>query len=140
MYIILSLCSNAEYGLGVKPSTAGDTYSFGVTLLELFTGKSPSHESFTGEQGLIAWVQSCAPTQMMEQVLDPELRTQLRKQVNDSDHDLEQIKAPNEHLECCLVTIFEVGLTCTAAHPGRRITMTEALNKLKAVRNKLLKY
>uniref|UniRef100_A0A803MJ41 non-specific serine/threonine protein kinase n=1 Tax=Chenopodium quinoa TaxID=63459 RepID=A0A803MJ41_CHEQI len=39
-----------EYGLGAKPSTAGDTYSFGVTLLELFTAKSPSNESFTGEQ------------------------------------------------------------------------------------------
>ncbi|XP_057549416.1 probable LRR receptor-like serine/threonine-protein kinase At3g47570 [Amaranthus tricolor] len=129
-----------EYGLGVKPSTAGDTYSFGVTLLELFTGKSPSHESFTGEQGLIAWVQSCVPTQMMEQLLDPELRTQLRKQANDGDYDLEQIKTPDEHLECCLVTIFEVGLSCTAAHPDRRITMTKALNKLKAVRNKLIKY
>ncbi|GAA0163438.1 hypothetical protein LIER_19304 [Lithospermum erythrorhizon] len=37
-----------EYGLGQKPSTAGDVYSFGIMLLEVFTGRSPTHESFVG--------------------------------------------------------------------------------------------
>ncbi|KAL2895833.1 hypothetical protein RDABS01_000831 [Bienertia sinuspersici] len=65
-----------EYGLGGKASTAGDTYSFGVTLLELFTGKGPSHESFTGEQGLVTWVQASFPTQLKQLLLDPELLRQ----------------------------------------------------------------
>jgi len=29
--------SNAEYGWGEKPSAAGDVYSFGTVLLELFS-------------------------------------------------------------------------------------------------------
>ncbi|KMT15214.1 hypothetical protein BVRB_3g063250 [Beta vulgaris subsp. vulgaris] len=127
-----------EYGLGVKPSTAGDTYSFGVTLLELFTGKSPSHDTFTGEQGLVAWVQACLPTQMKQLLLDPELRRQLLDHPDDGD-GYNQMKVQEEDLDYCLVNVFEVGLSCTAYHPDKRITMREALHKLKAVQKKLLK-
>ncbi|KAK9082047.1 hypothetical protein Syun_031446 [Stephania yunnanensis] len=33
-----------EYGIGVKPSTQGDIYSYGVLSLEMFTGKRPTEE------------------------------------------------------------------------------------------------
>ncbi|KAK9081978.1 hypothetical protein Syun_030960 [Stephania yunnanensis] len=39
-----------EYGVGVKPSTQGDMHSYGVLLLEMFTGKRPTDEEF--EDGL----------------------------------------------------------------------------------------
>ncbi|KAK9081946.1 hypothetical protein Syun_030928 [Stephania yunnanensis] len=35
-----------EYGVGVKPSTQGDMYSYGVLLLEMFTGRRPTNEEF----------------------------------------------------------------------------------------------
>ncbi|KAF7842267.1 putative receptor-like protein kinase [Senna tora] len=37
-----------EYGWGEKASFAGDVYSFGTVLLELFSGKSPTDDIFTG--------------------------------------------------------------------------------------------
>uniref|UniRef100_A0A803LT28 non-specific serine/threonine protein kinase n=1 Tax=Chenopodium quinoa TaxID=63459 RepID=A0A803LT28_CHEQI len=130
-----------EYGLGAKPSTAGDTYSFGVTLLELFTAKSPSNESFTGEQGLVGWVQACFPTQMMQLLLDPELHQQLPElAAAAADRGYKKSQASvQEHLEYCVAKTFEVGLACTVSHPDGRISMREALNNLTAVRNKLLK-
>ncbi|XP_074282400.1 uncharacterized protein LOC141606913, partial [Silene latifolia] len=35
-----------EYGLGSGPSTEGDVYSYGILLLELMTGKSPTDSMF----------------------------------------------------------------------------------------------
>ncbi|XP_050231095.1 putative receptor-like protein kinase At3g47110 [Mercurialis annua] len=106
-----------EYGLGVKPSTAGDVYSFGVMILELFTGKSPTSDSFKDEQDLVRWVQSSN----LMQVLDPHL---LLLEIH---HD-------------CMITILEVGLCCTADSPDRRISMRNALSKLKGARDTLLNY
>ncbi|KAF5955533.1 hypothetical protein HYC85_008389 [Camellia sinensis] len=61
-----------EYGLGEKPSTAGDVYSYGITLLELFTGKTPTDEIFTGGLSLKEWVKMAFPASI-EQVLDQDL-------------------------------------------------------------------
>ncbi|KAG9160556.1 hypothetical protein Leryth_020716 [Lithospermum erythrorhizon] len=60
---ILALQGNhlIEYGLGQKPSTAGDVYSYGIMLLEVFTGRSPTNESFEGLSGLKNWVQMAFP-------------------------------------------------------------------------------
>ncbi|VVB04534.1 unnamed protein product [Arabis nemorensis] len=37
-----------EYGMGGQPSIHGDVYSFGVLILEMFTGKRPTNELFGG--------------------------------------------------------------------------------------------
>ena len=46
-----------DYDSGERQSTAGDVYSFGILLLELFTGKSPRHESFIEGLSLKKWVE-----------------------------------------------------------------------------------
>ncbi|KAJ7958219.1 Receptor-like protein kinase [Quillaja saponaria] len=61
-----------EYGLGAKPSVAGDVYSFGVMLLELFSGRCPTHDRFKEGRDLTSWVQSEFPANIV-QVIDPEL-------------------------------------------------------------------
>ncbi|XP_058202694.1 inactive protein kinase SELMODRAFT_444075-like [Rhododendron vialii] len=61
-----------EYGMGEKPSMAGDVYSYGITLLELLTGNSSNHESSTADLSLKKWVQMAFATNV-DQVLDPGL-------------------------------------------------------------------
>ncbi|GAY46677.1 hypothetical protein CUMW_098910 [Citrus unshiu] len=117
-----------EYGLGEKPSTAGDVYSFGVMLLEIFTGMSPTHESFAGEVSLVKWVESNFPKNAL-QVLDRELRQLMMSS-----------ESQTIQLHDCLITIIEsVGLSCTTESPGGRIDIREALRRLKNAQKILLK-
>ncbi|KAK3183076.1 hypothetical protein Dsin_030362 [Dipteronia sinensis] len=109
-----------EYGFGEKPSTAGDVYSFGVMLLEIFTGKSPTHESFNGEVNIVKWVEATFPDKV-QQVLDPELQN-----INP--------EIPQD----CLITIIGVGLSCTTHSPDCRISIRDALRNLKSAKHVLL--
>jgi serine/threonine protein kinase len=118
--------------MGEKPSTAGDVYSFGVMLLELFTGKKPTHESFIGDLNLIRWVQSAFPANVM-QVLDPEM-LQLMSSLY---HDDKSISPDIQH--DCLITILGVGLSCTVESSDARISIRNALHKLKSARETLFK-
>ncbi|OAO89772.1 hypothetical protein AXX17_AT5G36800 [Arabidopsis thaliana] len=47
-----------EYGIGSKPSIQGDVYNFGVLLLEMFTGKTPTDNSFGGGYNLHGYTKS----------------------------------------------------------------------------------
>ncbi|KAG6674543.1 hypothetical protein I3842_15G047700, partial [Carya illinoinensis] len=121
-----------EYGLGEKISTSGDVYSFGVMLLELFTGKNPTHESFIGGQNVTRWVQLGFPSNV-KQVLDPVMLAQM----SSLDHNEKHI-SPDAQYEC-LITILAVGISCTADSRDDRISIRGALHKLKSARDSLLK-
>ncbi|KAK6115952.1 hypothetical protein DH2020_008221 [Rehmannia glutinosa] len=121
-----------EYGYGEKPSTAGDVYSYGILLLELFTGRNPTHEIFTGGLSLKSWVQMHFPTNV-DQVLDFEL-LQLTNNFRDEGHCSKPLSRRD-----CLITVFEVGLSCAAESPDARIAIGDALRKLKNVEEMLRK-
>ncbi|KAL4034315.1 hypothetical protein IC575_007449 [Cucumis melo] len=121
-----------EYGFGVKPTTAGDVYSFGVTLLELFTGKSPTDECFTGELNLIKWVESSYPEDIME-VIDhklPELFEDLVYRGRTIGSDMQKD---------CLIKVIGVALSCTVNTPVNRIDMEDAVSKLRSARDDLIR-
>ncbi|KAJ9567624.1 hypothetical protein OSB04_003590 [Centaurea solstitialis] len=113
-----------EYGMGAKPSTKGDVYSYGIMVLEIFTGKSPTEESFVGGLSLKTWVQYAFPTKL-DQVLDPDIVQELE------DGESKNMKIQLD----CLKTIIGVALSCTNESPEGRITIIEALRKLKSVQD-----
>ncbi|KAG5543546.1 hypothetical protein RHGRI_016323 [Rhododendron griersonianum] len=131
----LGLAGNniSEYGMGEKPSTAGDVYSYGIMLLELFTGKSPTHESFTGDLSLKKWVQMAIATNV-DQVSDPGL-VQTNSSLSD---DVPPISTPKAQSDCS-IAVLGVGLACTVDSPDGRISMRDALCKLKSIRENLFK-
>ncbi|KAH6833081.1 hypothetical protein C2S53_005029, partial [Perilla frutescens var. hirtella] len=126
-----------EYGYGVKPSTAGDVYSYGILLLELFTWKNPTHEMFGGGVSLRSWVQQQFPTNV-EKVLDVELVEQMNKFCSDEEIMSPSCKLPQSRRDC-LVTVIGVGLSCAAESPEARISIRDALRKLKSVQQILQK-
>ncbi|KHN48111.1 LRR receptor-like serine/threonine-protein kinase EFR [Glycine soja] len=119
-----------EYGWGEKPSAAGDVYSFGIVLLEMFSGKSPTDECFTGDLSIRRWVQSSCKDKIV-QVIDPQLLSLI---FND---DPSEGEGPILQLYC-VDSIVGVGIACTTNNPDERIGIREAVRRLKAARDSLL--
>ncbi|KAK7399656.1 hypothetical protein VNO78_10843 [Psophocarpus tetragonolobus] len=118
-----------EYGWGEKVSSAGDVYSFGIVLLELLSGKSPTDECFTGGLSIRRWVQSASKDKTV-QIVDPQLLSPIF-------HD-EPFEGPNAQLNC-VHAIVGIALSCTAENPDERIGIRDAVRQLKAVRDSLSK-
>lgn len=104
----------------------GDVYSFGITLLELFTGKSPTHEGFTGDVNLSEWVRTSYLRDLMVQMDDS------------SDEEGEEI-SENKQMINCLIEVINIGLSCAADSADTRITMKDALSRLQNARHSMLK-
>lgn len=118
----------AEYGLGEKPSQAGDVYSFGVMLLELLSGKSPMDERFEGDQNLISWISYGFQSNAIMEVIDPKLK------------GLIDVSGAQLHAKLdCLKKTIEVGLACTAYAASERMKMRDVLRLLKEAKGMLIK-
>ncbi|KAJ4818162.1 Leucine-rich receptor-like protein kinase family protein [Rhynchospora pubera] len=94
-----------EYGEGGPVSAAGDVYSFGVLLLEIFTGRNPTEYMFKDGVTLHNFVEVSYPMHVMD-IIDPILAPVA---VMKSD-------AFNKVFEC-LASIIEVGLGCSKRSP-----------------------
>ncbi|CDY24172.1 BnaC03g57050D [Brassica napus] len=110
-----------EYGLGGQPSVHGDVYSFGVLLLEMFTGKRPTNELFGGNVTLHSYTKSALP----EQVLDIADKLIL--------HSGLRVGFP--HAEC-LASVLEVGLRCCEESPANRLAITQVVKDLNSIKER----
>ncbi|XP_014506127.1 putative receptor-like protein kinase At3g47110 [Vigna radiata var. radiata] len=120
-----------EYGWGEKVSAAGDVYSFGIVLLELFSGKSPTDECFTGGLSIRRWMHSAFKEKTME-AIDPELVSLIL-------HD-DPSEGPNNVQVYCVEAIVGVAISCTADNPDERIGIRDAVSQLKSSRDSLLNH
>ncbi|XP_024028207.1 probable LRR receptor-like serine/threonine-protein kinase At3g47570 [Morus notabilis] len=55
-----------EYGMGGGPSREGDVYSYGILVLEMFTGKRPTDEMFKDDFNLHNFVRTALPEKLVE--------------------------------------------------------------------------
>ena len=55
------LCAIAKYGMGNEVSTFGDIYSYGILLLEMFTGKRPTDNIFKDDLNLHDFARGALP-------------------------------------------------------------------------------
>ncbi|EYU30284.1 hypothetical protein MIMGU_mgv1a000542mg [Erythranthe guttata] len=110
-----------EYGTEGKVSTKGDVYSYGVTLMEMFTGKRPTNEMFGGEMGLKEWVSEALQENKVSEIVANGLL----------EREDENYYAKEECISC----VFHLAMKCLAFSPHERIDMVEivaALHKIKA--------
>jgi serine/threonine protein kinase len=99
-------------------------YSYGVVLLELLTGKEPSHDPSYGEAlDIVAWVRESMQLnegRVSESVLDPSLR-----------HSKDS--AATKEMLC----VQEIALLCTQKNPADRPTMRDVETMLESLSQKV---
>uniref|UniRef100_A0A453SBY9 Receptor kinase-like protein Xa21 n=1 Tax=Aegilops tauschii subsp. strangulata TaxID=200361 RepID=A0A453SBY9_AEGTS len=97
-----------EYGMSEEISTKGDVYSFGVLLLQMITGRSPTDGKFSDGASLHEFVRRAFPDNICE-IVDP---TMLQHDSN----------AP-EVMKNCVIPMVKIGLSCSMTSPKERPDM-----------------
>ncbi|TYI62699.1 hypothetical protein E1A91_D10G265400v1 [Gossypium mustelinum] len=125
-----------EYGMGSDLSTKGDVYSYGILLLEMFTGKRPTDERFKEGLSFHKHVKVALPNRVIE-IIDPILLQESVRGGTIIDITLNENRLGNDRHLRCLNLIFEIGLTCFAQSQSERIDMSEVVTKFCSIRDKL---
>ncbi|XP_055959566.1 probable LRR receptor-like serine/threonine-protein kinase At3g47570 [Mercurialis annua] len=123
-----------EYGLGGEVSKQGDVYSYGVLLLEMFTGKRPTHDMFKDGLSLHEFAKSAFPDRVVD-ISDPILLHELRRRTNNSPSPSSM---QNDRITECLISVIGIGVASSVEAPGERMNIKDITMKLYSIRNKLL--
>ncbi|KAK2633138.1 hypothetical protein EUGRSUZ_L00468 [Eucalyptus grandis] len=128
-----------EYGTGSAVSTQGDVYSFGVLVLEMFTGKRLIDDMF--EDGLdLHCFTKAALVDRVEKAIDPILLQEIEELEKRRTIAPEGKNKSWCSIKDCLVLIIEVGITCSFESSKERMDIYDALTKLQGMRKKLLEF
>ena len=104
-------------------SRQGDVYSYGILLIETFTGKKPTNEMFEGDLSIKEWVKESYPDAIKD-VIDPKLLI---------DNEWQFVMKRD-----CLVSILRLALDCLADLPNERKNIKDALVVLEKIKMKFL--
>ncbi|XP_043720895.1 probable LRR receptor-like serine/threonine-protein kinase At3g47570, partial [Telopea speciosissima] len=126
-----------EYGAGADVSTHGDVYSYGIFLLEMFTGKRPTNEMFKDNFYLHSWAKMALHDGVMAII-----HQSLLPMENDEE-ELETTKGNitgsqrcmKDRVRECLNSVIKIGVICSAESPWDRMNMNDVLKKLNLSKN-----
>ncbi|XP_066339600.1 probable LRR receptor-like serine/threonine-protein kinase At3g47570 isoform X2 [Miscanthus floridulus] len=113
-----------EYGEGGQVSLCGDVFSFGVLLLEMFTGKAPTDAMFVDGLTLQGFVEIAFPEKLMD-IIDPVLLST----------DETYARNGGEEIENAITSVSKLALSCTKLTPSERKPMSDAAAEMRKIRS-----
>ena len=128
-------------------STLGDIYSYGILLLEIFTGKRPIDEMFKDGLSIHKFILMALPEHVMD-IVDPLMFFEVDEEDVDDEINEEDIKEiikeyPHVNISStikdCVISLFQIGLSCSTTLPDNRMPTNVVVNKMQAIRDTLLK-
>lgn len=135
MHALYILSMVSKYGISGKLSILGDVYSYGILLLEMLTGTSPTHETFKEGLSLRQHAKTAMPNQVID-ILDPrcgQVKDQRAPQIKCESQ--ENLKAK---IEESAASIIRLALLCSSESPRDRLQMTEVVKEIHAIRDRLM--
>ncbi|CAI0415488.1 unnamed protein product [Linum tenue] len=131
--------SAPEYGMGSEVSTHGDVYSYGILLLEMFTGRRPTDEAFKDGLNLHNF-SAAALADKATEIVDPTVLLERQDDSSSSRSSDDHSKNETQKVSTeAVVSIIQVGVECSNEMPRERMSISDAATKLTAVRDKLVK-
>lgn len=122
-----------EYAMGVKNTTEGDVYSYGVLLLQLITGKRPTDEIFKDGLNLHKFVYAVFPERICE-ILDANLLQELSNAGSDSGEQ----NCAEAWMHGCIIPLVKIGLLCCVELPRQRMRMGDVCSEVAGIKDEYL--
>ncbi|KAL0388071.1 UNVERIFIED_CONTAM: putative LRR receptor-like serine/threonine-protein kinase [Sesamum radiatum] len=112
-----------EYGTNCLVSTQGDVYSYGILLLEIFTNRRPTDDSYKEYVNLHSFVSTALSDGVVE-IIDHLIRTEHDKNIN--------------KIKDCLVSVLSIGVACSKELPRDRMLMTDVVRELHKIKDRYI--
>ncbi|KAM5555351.1 putative LRR receptor-like serine/threonine-protein kinase [Rosa sericea] len=124
-----------EYGMGSEVSTYGDVYSFGILLLEMFTGKRPTNHMFSDGLNLHNYVKTALP-ELVSEISESLVLQEGTTNVTEA-HRHSRLSVRAQKIEECLTLILDIGIACSVESPTNRKDITDVASELQSIRRNL---
>ncbi|KAM7473300.1 hypothetical protein LguiB_020543 [Lonicera macranthoides] len=141
-----------EYGMGGVASKCGDVYSYGVLLLEMFTGRRPTDDMFKDGLNLHNYIKTALQEQGRMQIVDQtllaigeveEIEATIVEEEREAVDEIEveqctistgSLLHGSDKLQKCITAVLEIGLACSAESPNQRMGMNDILRELHHIK------
>ncbi|XP_010905353.1 receptor kinase-like protein Xa21 [Elaeis guineensis] len=124
-----------EQGMGGQVSVQSDVYSYGILMLEIFTGKRPTDDMFKDGLTLQKFVEDeFSKGYQVTMIVDPSLFSQESEEML---HVNQGGRQACERIERCLIAVLAIGLSCAKESPGERMEIKDAMTHLQAIKTLL---
>ncbi|CAL4980029.1 unnamed protein product [Urochloa decumbens] len=124
-----------EYAFIGKASRKSDVFSFGIMLLEVFTGKRPTDPMFVEGFSLRQWVSQAFPARLID-VVDHKLLQDEEIHHICFDHQTGTSLGSSSSTSTSnsiLASVFELGLMCSSESVEQRMAMNHVVSKLEDI-------
>uniref|UniRef100_A0A0E0QYD2 non-specific serine/threonine protein kinase n=1 Tax=Oryza rufipogon TaxID=4529 RepID=A0A0E0QYD2_ORYRU len=106
-----------EYAECGQISPSGDVYSFGIVLLEMFTGKAPTNDMFTDGLTLQKYAEMAYPARLID-IVDPHLLS---------------IENTLGEINCVMSSVTRLALVCSRMKPTERLRMRDVADEMQTI-------